>query len=757
MPRLKILIILIFICSLCVFFLPLFTFTYLYPSMDNLLVRNSEEQSIKIANHFVEYFEVPDEALTQDHVSYDLKDEIFEMLENFSLEKVKVYSSTGEVLFSTEPKDIGQVNNSDYFNVIVMRGQSFTNLVKKDAQTLEGRLVEKDVIETYIPIRGKETIVGAFEIYVDLTDTKSLYNTLVYQTSIAIFSVAILLLVALVVSIYFLAKNMEARDKAEKQLNEHREELELLVKQRTAEVTATNVQLQDDIAKRIKAENALQISESKFRSMVEMAGDAIILADADTGIISDINNKGTELLGRSAEDLIGLHLSSLHPSDNEELYSRLIDSNYTLQVPMNTTLYVEHISGKKIPVDIRASTIERDKGRIVQGIFRDISQRMQFEEELQKTEKLKTASVLAGGIAHDFNNLLTAVLGNISLAKLEAKGDDKVKARLVETEKAIARAKDLTHQLLTFAKGSSPIKKVVELSGIIIDSAQFVLRGSTVKSEFFIPEDLWPAEVDEGQLNQVINNLVINAAHAMKDGGICSVVAENVQLDKASGLTLPSGKYVKISIKDQGHGIARETLGRIFDPFFTTKPHGSGLGLSSSYSIIKNHGGEMTVESEVGKGSVFSLYIPASAKQKPEKRIIADEENLEGDGKILVMDDEDVVREAVTSLLQYLGYEVDTAKDGREAIGMYELSQKIGHVYDAVIMDLTVPGGMGGKEAVAKVKEMDPAAKVIVSSGYYTDPVMANFQDYGFDGVVPKPYQVEELGSVLKDVLSSSA
>jgi len=331
-----------------------------------------------------------------------------------------------------------------------------------------------------------------------------------------------------------------------------------------------------------------------------------------------------------------------------------------------------------------------------------------------------------------------------------------MKTRLVETEKAIGRARDLTHQLLTFAKGGPLDKKTVKIGRLIEESAQFVLHGSKVKCISALPDDLWAVEVDEGQISQVINNLVINASHAMNEGGVCTIRAENVELDEACGLHVVPGKYVKIAIEDRGHGIPRETIDKIFDPFFTTKKQGSGLGLSSAYTIIKNHGGQITVESELGEGTVFYIYLPASDKVTREMEIKKDAD-IEGKGKILVMDDEVVVREAVTSLLQYLGYEVDTAKEGQEAIEMFELSRKIGRPYDVVIMDLTVPGGMGGKDAVVKIRELDPSAKVIVSSGYYTDPVLANFKAYGFDGVVPKPYQVEELGTVVKEVLTGAA
>jgi len=757
MSRYKLLVFLLIISCLSVFFVPVFTFTYLYPSIDSLLITNAEEQARRIANHFIMYFEVPeDENLGYDNVSYDLKEEIFEIVDNFSLEKVKLFSSTGEIIFSTSPEDIGQLNTKDYFKVLVLRGHNFTKLVTRDTKTLEGRVVSMDVIETYVPIIGKDRVVGAFEIYYDITQLKGMFNALIHRTTIIISTITFVLLVSLLVSLVKLSRSMRARDEAERLLSRHRDELEQLVSRRTAELTSANLLLKEDIQKRLETENALQISEEKFRSMVELASDAIFIADADTGIITDVNRKGTELVGREAGDLIGRHLSCLHPADEQQIYSRLLESNYSLQLPYNWIVYVQHISGNKIPVEISANIIEFEKGRIVQGIFRDISQRLKFEEELQKSEKLKTASVLAGGIAHDFNNLLTAMLGNISLAKREAEHHERIRSRLAATEEAIGRARDLTHQLLTFAKGGSPVKKITRIGKMIENSAQFVLHGSKVKCECDLPDDLWQVEVDEGQISQVINNLVINASHAMDEGGICTIRAENIKMDKSSGMPMQPGRYVKISVEDKGHGISRETIGKIFDPFFTTKKQGSGLGLSSAYTIIKNHGGHIAVDSEEGVGTIFYIYIPASDLPLEQDKK-TDEMSLEGEGRVLVMDDEEIVREAVTSLLQYLGYDVETARDGKEAIDMYRLARDLGRPYDVVIMDLTVPGGIGGKEAVRILREEDPSIRAIVSSGYYTDPVLANFREYGFDGVVPKPYQVEELGKAVKEVLSDTA
>jgi CheY-like chemotaxis protein len=365
--------------------------------------------------------------------------------------------------------------------------------------------------------------------------------------------------------------------------------------------------------------------------------------------------------------------------------------------------------------------------------------------------------VLAGGMAHDFNNLLTSILGNVSLAKAFADPDGKVYERLTETEKAVMRAKNLTQQLLTFAKGGVPVTSTVDLSNIIVESAEFALRGAKLKCEYHIAENLWPVEADPGQINQVIHNLVINAYQSMPDGGSCRIEAGNIRIRDTASIAIPKGRYVKISIKDSGSGILPEHINKIFDPFFTTKRNGTGLGLPTAYSIIKKHGGLLTVDTEVGKGSIFHIFLPV-----PDKTVLPDAEEkkppglLTGTGKILLMDDEEFLLDMTSELLQHLGYTVETAKDGKEAIDLYKKGLESGQKHAVVIMDLTIPGGMGGKETIRELRKLDPEAKTIVSSGYSTDPILANFKEYGFNAMLPKPYELAELAEILHKVIHQS-
>ncbi|MEW6417765.1 MAG: PAS domain S-box protein [Nitrospirota bacterium] len=553
-----------------------------------------------------------------------------------------------------------------------------------------------------------------------------------------------------------LLEELKERKRAEEELQKARDELELRVKDRTADLFAANERLQREIIERKQAEEVLRESEEKFRGLAEQLPNMIF-----------INKKGRiSYVNRTCEEITGFKKEEFYSSDFNFL--TLIAPEFLDIVKEN---FRKHLEGKEVPpyefallnkegkrIDAILSTkLIRFEGEIaILGIVTDITERKKMEEELLRTEKLESIGILAGGIAHDFNNLLTAILGNISLSKLIANPEDSVYERLVEAEKASLRAKDLAKQLLTFSKGGVPVKKVIMLSELVMESTRFALRGSDVKCEFSIPDDLWPVEADEGQISLAVQNIIINADHAMPEGGIIHVSCKNVNVDKDDIKSLKGGRYVMISIKDQGVGIPAEHLERIFDPFFTTKEKGSGLGLTTTYSIIKKNDGYITVESEVGVGTTFHLYLPASQKklykkEKKEKRIDVRK------GKILVLDDEEMVRLVAGTMLKRIGYEVEFAVDGHEAIDLYKKAMDLNQPFDAVIMDLTIPGGMGGKEAIKRLLEIDPEVNAIASSGYSNDPVMADFRKYGFCGIVAKPYTLEELNQVLYTVMKRSA
>jgi PAS domain S-box-containing protein len=383
----------------------------------------------------------------------------------------------------------------------------------------------------------------------------------------------------------------------------------------------------------------------------------------------------------------------------------------------------------------------------------DITDRKKTEAELLKISKLESLGLLAGGMAHDFNNFLAVMVGNISLSKILVDPDSKVANHLEEAQKVALQAQAITRQLLAFSKGGVPAKETISIAGLIKDSAGFGLQGSNVQCRFSIQDDLWPIEADEGQIRQAIHNLVLNARQAMPQGGIIQIQAKNVILGSEASPVVPDGEYVKISIKDQGPGIPKENLEKIFDPFFTTKSKGSGLGLTSSYWIIKRHQGHISVVSEPGAGATFHVYLQRSTKVPSEGETTQDAILL-GRGKVLFMDDDPAFQKIAREILASLGYEVDCCGDGGEAIEYFREAEEKGRPFDAVILDLTVRGGMGGKETIGKLLEIDPQAKVIVSSGYANDPALSEFKEMGFSGRIAKPYTVEKLSRTLNEMLA---
>ncbi len=439
-------------------------------------------------------------------------------------------------------------------------------------------------------------------------------------------------------------------------------------------------------------------------------------------------------------------------------------------------LFLKRIDGKSLDIEYRIIThhnevrwvhnrtfpMKSSSGNIhrVIGIAQDVTERKIWEEERLRGAKLESLGLLAGGLAHDFNNLLTAILGQLSLAKYSMDSSHPLFYRISEAEHASLRAQDIARQLLTFSKGGAPVKKTVLLREILEENVRLVLAGSNVEPIFQISEDLWPVNIDVGQICQVIHNLVLNARQAMEDGGKCIVQAHNEIGDGAeiSGLgqaTSYSDQWVQISVRDHGTGISKENLGKIFDPYFTTKSTGSGLGLATSYSIVRNHGGVLSVKSELGEGTVFSLFLPASQNVKIDPESPAGHIKV-GQGKILIMDDEIQIRKVLGEMVETCGYRYQTAKDGEEAMRFFCQAQEIGDPFTAVILDLTVPGGVGGKDVINKLLTIDPKVKAIVVSGYSNDPVLANYQEYGFKGRVAKPFNLVDLSVVLNSVLEDT-
>jgi len=389
-------------------------------------------------------------------------------------------------------------------------------------------------------------------------------------------------------------------------------------------------------------------------------------------------------------------------------------------------------------------------------VFRDVTEHERLEQELVRATKLESVGILAGGIAHDFNNILTAVMGNVALAALDVDPASDVGRSLKEAEKATLRARDLTQQLLTFAKGGEPVKTSVHLDAIVREMTAFTLHGSNVRATYEVATDLWPANADKGQIGRVVQNLVLNSVQAMPDGGTIRIKLANERVPGLAASTLVPGEYVQISISDTGTGIKPEHVSRIFDPYLTTKQTGSGLGLAAVYSIVTKHRGSIDVQSELGKGTTFRIWLPATATAPTQAGTLSTHDHhVKLGGRLLFMDDEEPIRQMAAFLLRRFGFDVVCANDGSEAVAKFRSAKEAGKPFSLVIMDLTVPGGMGGREAITELRKIDPNVRAIVSSGYSSDPVLANYRSHGFAGVAAKPYDVTELARVLREVMAA--
>lgn len=509
-----------------------------------------------------------------------------------------------------------------------------------------------------------------------------------------------------------------------------------------------------DMHKRKQVEQQLAESKEQLAITLRCIGDGVITTDT-TGHVLLMNKAAEQLTGWMQADAAGCPLDEVFRIEHQVTKAPIVDLVGTVlrergpgvregddyfcltQRDGGTRL----VSNKIAPV---FGLDKKPKGAVV--VFQDVTEKQRVVEEQQKASQIESIGMLARSIAHDFNNILTAIMGNISLAKFYSGKGDHIHERLTEAEKATLWARDLTQQLLTFGKGGSPIRKTIEVASVVRSAAEFACRGSSVHCAFGVMEP-GLANVDESQIRQVIHNLVLNAQQATTNREPIRVTVRKVHI-KRRELPLPAGSYIEISCRDCGTGIAPENLSKIFDPYFTTKPKGTGLGLATSYSIVKRHDGFIRVDSTLGQGACFSVLLPTS-KEIVTPEPVVEEVERGGMGRILVMDDEVFIRDLLKRLLAYFGYEGEFAQDGREAIELYRAAKEHGRPFDLVIMDLVVPGGMGGQEAVRRLLELNPEAKVVVSSGYSNDPVMAHFHQYGFCDAVAKPYKNDELRQVI--------
>jgi PAS domain S-box-containing protein len=516
-----------------------------------------------------------------------------------------------------------------------------------------------------------------------------------------------------------------------------------------------------DIDDRKRAEQVLAEEQERLSVTLRSIADGVISTDTE-GKITLINKAAEQILGRSPSVTQGKDVQEVLKLEDEKNGQELSNPfGITVHSPSgpvkNSHARLICPDGTKKIISYSTAAIHDRESKTIGFVlvFRDVTRDRKQEEEILKIRKLESIGVLAGGIAHDFNNFLTAILGNMELASQLIDSEHRAAPLLDNAIKATTRAAKLTDQLLTFAKGGEPVRKTTSLRRLIRECAEFVLHGSAVSCNFDLPDDLWPVKVDSGQLSQVLQNMIINARHAMPQGGSITIKAANISdVTREYPLSGCSGSFIKVEIRDSGIGIPANCIDRIFDPYFSTKRSGSGLGLAICHSIINKHGGRVSVESVPGKGTTFTFYLPA-AESEPAEKIRHRPEPVPADSLfVMIMDDDPMIQDIARSQLSHLGHRVCSAADGNEAINSYKKMLDAGDRVDVVIMDLTIPGGMGGKEAVHELLALDPDARVIVASGYSNDTVLANFKDYGFSAAISKPFNLHELRQVLAAVTS---
>jgi PAS domain S-box-containing protein len=523
-----------------------------------------------------------------------------------------------------------------------------------------------------------------------------------------------------------------------------------------------------------QAEQALAQEKERLAVTLRSIGDGVIATDLE-GRLLLINNAAEALTGWTQANALGRDLPDVFQTCEPETRRRCDNSITALarRAPQtglcrSTILVARDLSER--PIEEIVAPLRDANGRTVGLVvaFRDITQALQMREERDKAQRVAMLGLLAGGIAHDFNNILMAVTGNLSLARASVTPGTLPASSLAEAEEACLRARQLTWRLLTFSKGGVPVKKIVSLGPLLNEAARLATRGTNVTCRLTIAPDLWSASADDGQLVQVFTNLILNAQQAMPAGGIVDVTAANTVESVEHwryALRAEPGPYVRVSIADQGIGIPEENIGRIFDPYFTTKQVGSGLGLATSYTMVKNHGGYFSVQSKPGHGTTVTVNLPASdaasavasegAIRAPVRRDISSAESARS--RILVMDDEPSIRTLAVNMLTFLGHDAEAASDGQLAIEQFRHAFQSGHPFDAVILDLIVPNGMGGREALEQLKAIDPAVSGIIVSGYAQDPVITDYREHGFKAVIAKPFTLQELRWTLDSVMPATA
>jgi PAS domain S-box-containing protein len=510
-----------------------------------------------------------------------------------------------------------------------------------------------------------------------------------------------------------------------------------------------------DISEHKKAEATLRERQEQFNRALEGSNDGFWDWPDLTKDEEWWSDRWFELVGLEPGEIEPSYTNFqalLHPDDLPRM-AAAVALHFEKRVPFDVEYRLQHKNGEYRWFRGRGQAAWDESGTPIcmSGSIHDLSEHKKAEESMQNIQRLESLGVMAGGIAHDFNNFLTAILGNLSLAKCDPDAGSELRELIEESENACTLAKSLAQQFLTFAAGGTPILRPSSLEPLLTEAATLASRGSTSRLVFDIEKNLRPAKVDRQQLVQVLHNLVLNAVQAMAEGGVLTVAASNIEINEKEMPPLAAGSYVKVRVKDEGVGIPGHQLARIFDPYFSTKKEGRGLGLATCFSIMAKHGGHIGVESQPGVGTTVAIYLPVACSMEMPAAKAA--RIRTGRGRVLIMDDEPMILTTISRILRKLGYEAESVSDGVAALNVYKNARASGARFATVILDLTIPGSIGGQETAKRLKEIDPTAKVIVSSGYSSDPIMSHFAEHGFAAALPKPYKMDEVSEVLNGVI----
>jgi PAS domain S-box-containing protein len=506
-----------------------------------------------------------------------------------------------------------------------------------------------------------------------------------------------------------------------------------------------------------RADESLAEARERLAVTVRSINDGVVATDAGGRVIL-LNPAAEALSGVGQAEADGREVDEiLRTADPERkgIFGLMVRAALAAAgVPPARDVAVEAAGGATRTVVPGAAAVRDRRGNIIGAVLslRDVTEQRQADEELYKIRSLESLGFLAGGIAHDFNNLLTGIIGNLDLLGEEVPASGPARELVTDAEAICAKAAALSRQLLTFAEGGAPVRKPFAPGALLSDAAHLVLHGSNVRALVDAPKGLWSVEGDDAQLTQVLGNILINAREAMPEGGTVRISAENHLLAEPL-LHLPAGRYVKLTISDDGPGISPAVLGRIFNPYFSSKKRGSGLGLAIVHSVVRRHGGHVWAESVEGRGSVFTVLLPATGKRLPRREAAPKKPLRKGKGRVLVMDDERAVAEIARKVLGRAGYDVSVVGEGLAAVDAYRRALDSGKRFDAVILDLTVPEGLGGVEASSRILKLDPKARIILSSGYSKEDIGHAFPGAERLRVLEKPYSIRQLTKVVAEAI----